>query len=1138
MFSRRCGWVLAACVCILARPAFAIGVTPVVVLAGDKDNFASAGDPADVIQLRPGFSSWLGRAGGHNATLHGGQSQPFDLANPDNWDFGYTFTNLPPVCSATLTIHFRAGSTQPSTDGFALQFQDATTSFGWSTSLNSIDAAFGGDGTWNPGEDIAITLNLKALPLGSGTYNLVPLINADGYLDVYVQDDTGIDYIELVYAPLEIHCFQAGIADNYAPPSEPAVPGKHLVAVCDPSRNFDDPVSNSCVGHTFTGLPRGIVCATLEIGIRAGSQSTSNDFLALDPAPGAPTAWQRFLGTTTPPQGPGLLPNQWLPPISNVFQLDLSALPNEDGSTSNILDLLNAELSLDVLVAQDSSVDYIKLCVCVNTCDDEAAPLDPNGAVMFPPELDPTEPITYSDVDLTVGNVSTLYPGFDTSLDDWYAQFPCDPSIGGTVPPEASNPDLTGQLNALGINATPQEIADAFAQWENEITTEEMKKADPLVSAPPLPTSYVVRCEPHCTDPSGRFVFGGRDIIFIHGFDAGPLYDELFGNPTKAFTTWPADRDEFYDNLNGNGVYGYWKQSADYYWNAHINNFLAGRGYQNRYLIVCWPTTQRLGFAVQAVLDQIHSAMTTGQGVVDLSGRNDTSDFGTPSYVIVSHSTGALVADVMLSAASNLPSLNAQHIAKLCKAHVSFHGAIGGTPYATGIMAVAGLASVLQPWLCPLVDNVLQGLNRAGFISTPLSCSNLNIFAPLANSVLVDLIPLVTELRWGPYIGSSPVRTVTVVGGHPSYLAPLKNILQPGFDDGVLCINSMVGNPNLSPFWPSGYLPSFPFGPIQMYDMGIPINRGILYYIDQTLNPIGLAHLGVAAGATPWTSPTGMLQPVGATLFGPWDPKSRYPLHFSYLQSASDHFADSTDENYGYHGEHYRDTGTSTNFEEVRVLTNAQVYSPYSIAYYPHDNQPLLSPACTPGVEEIVKGRNVTFTIKIFGHKFTKTWWIWKRRYHRLIGSDTLVEADYVYGSLLCQGAYKCGDCNGNGISDEEDIASGNSKDCNDNGIPDECDICHGTSLDCNHNGIPDECDIASGHSKDCDHDGVPDECEDFLVLGDLNHDYGVDLLDLAILLSNFNTGTTYSQGDIDLNGVVDLADLTLLLSHYGTHCP
>ena len=62
-------------------------------------------------------------------------------------------------------------------------------------------------------------------------------------------------------------------------------------------------------------------------------------------------------------------------------------------------------------------------------------------------------------------------------------------------------------------------------------------------------------------------------------------------------------------------------------------------------------------------------------------------------------------------------------------------------------------------------------------------------------------------------------------------------------------------------------------------------------------------------------------------------------------------------------------------------------------------------------------------------------------------------------------------DCNGNGIIDSTDIASGTSADIDANGIPDECE-------DCNANQIPDSVDIANGTSADCQKDGLPDECQ------------------------------------------------------------
>jgi hypothetical protein len=63
-------------------------------------------------------------------------------------------------------------------------------------------------------------------------------------------------------------------------------------------------------------------------------------------------------------------------------------------------------------------------------------------------------------------------------------------------------------------------------------------------------------------------------------------------------------------------------------------------------------------------------------------------------------------------------------------------------------------------------------------------------------------------------------------------------------------------------------------------------------------------------------------------------------------------------------------------------------------------------------------------------------------------------------------------DCNGNGVPDACDIATGTSADCSGNGVPDSCEP------DCNGNGVPDSCDIELGTSGDCNLNAFPDECE------------------------------------------------------------
>ncbi len=110
------------------------------------------------------------------------------------------------------------------------------------------------------------------------------------------------------------------------------------------------------------------------------------------------------------------------------------------------------------------------------------------------------------------------------------------------------------------------------------------------------------------------------------------------------------------------------------------------------------------------------------------------------------------------------------------------------------------------------------------------------------------------------------------------------------------------------------------------------------------------------------------------------------------------------------------------------------------------------------------------------------------------------------------------GDCNFNGIPDEQDIAEGTSEDCNDNGTPDECEP------DCNVNGVPDDCDIASGTSADCNLNDIPDDCEP-----DCNGNGVADACDIADGTSTDCTGNGLPdecEPDCNVNGVADSCDL------------
>jgi hypothetical protein len=55
-------------------------------------------------------------------------------------------------------------------------------------------------------------------------------------------------------------------------------------------------------------------------------------------------------------------------------------------------------------------------------------------------------------------------------------------------------------------------------------------------------------------------------------------------------------------------------------------------------------------------------------------------------------------------------------------------------------------------------------------------------------------------------------------------------------------------------------------------------------------------------------------------------------------------------------------------------------------------------------------------------------------------------------------------DCNENGVSDEDDIASGTSQDCDNDVVPDECQIADDPTLDQNGNGVLDACECVAAN--------------------------------------------------------------------------
>jgi len=152
--------------------------------AGTQDHFAAPWEPTRQSEL---------------LALVYDEFASFDDLNA-NRHFGHTITGLPcTIRSATLTLHLKVTDYLASNDGIALQALDEPLDFAWSGVLSELLGQ-----PWNNwGATATLTLDLANLPLaGGGTTSLIDELNGRGYLDIYIQDDTSVDF-----ASLEVeHC--------------------------------------------------------------------------------------------------------------------------------------------------------------------------------------------------------------------------------------------------------------------------------------------------------------------------------------------------------------------------------------------------------------------------------------------------------------------------------------------------------------------------------------------------------------------------------------------------------------------------------------------------------------------------------------------------------------------------------------------------------------------------------------------------------------------------------------------------------------------------------------------------------------------------------------------------------------------
>lgn len=201
---------LITCVAVLIALPFTTTYA-VVITVGDIDNF-SPGDAVDIpFQRAPLATATSWEA--NNQSLHGGTSLHFDQVT-SNHTFGVTIDNLGAIDLAQVVdLEIRFKTVGASTDSIHFQLRDGdlpatNPGGGWFPPLSygvALPTYFNqyGDGS-NPFSGITTNVDLRSLLVGPnvaviGGQSIAESINTLGHLDIFVQDDTAIDYVKLSY---------------------------------------------------------------------------------------------------------------------------------------------------------------------------------------------------------------------------------------------------------------------------------------------------------------------------------------------------------------------------------------------------------------------------------------------------------------------------------------------------------------------------------------------------------------------------------------------------------------------------------------------------------------------------------------------------------------------------------------------------------------------------------------------------------------------------------------------------------------------------------------------------------------------------------------------------------------------------
>jgi len=376
--------------------------------AGSNDNFDATNSDVDPATPGLGLNYWQTNVltGYYSTQTPSG----FDATSIDNI-FLHTFT-LPPngqIIDAELEMMVQAVQNQQSntgTDGISLRFEN------WNNGVYSSGSPWNNDFVNQLGSVNVFTLALDDLP-AHNSGNLIPpastgLPNSDSriqemdthrVLDIMIQDDTSVDYLKLRICledftdTLEcdgkgamVYTYMGGANDGFSTTNvdSPMSPSSEVLdwhtqilgGVPPLQPGFDVAYMNRLFAHSFTNLPTSgvIVDAQLDVMVEGMGGLVTTDRI-----------YFRFTDMTNPNPSTPYSHHSWASDFDNgvdsaLYRFALDDLPANNANNiapgvvdsslappahTDVLTHLNTHRYIDVLIQDDTNVDYLTLTICL-----------------------------------------------------------------------------------------------------------------------------------------------------------------------------------------------------------------------------------------------------------------------------------------------------------------------------------------------------------------------------------------------------------------------------------------------------------------------------------------------------------------------------------------------------------------------------------------------------------------------------------------------------------------------------------------------------------------------------------------------------------------------------------------------------